>query len=275
MNEALSYSAAFMLGLMGSPHCVGMCGGIAGLLASTTRPKASADTLASDGTGYTPVAQRHSYSGLSHTGPAVWLGYLYIGLFQLGRLCSYALLGALAGGLVGGLVSASSFVISDVRWISLGLRLLASAMLIAVALSMAGWGGISQSLEALGARLWQKIQPLTRPLLPVDSSHKALRLGALWGLLPCGLIYSALAWAALSGSAANAASLMFCFGLGTTPAILGISGLAASGQLSLNTPRWRRVFAVLLIALAIGPWLIPSGGNQHHSHSQHQHHMGQ
>ncbi len=263
MNEAISYSAAFMIGLLGSPHCVGMCGGIASLLASSTAPQ-SGSTAANAPDHYIPVVERGREPQLQNQA----YQFTLISLFQLGRISCYALLGALAGGLVGSMISAGSFVIEDLSGVSKGLRVLASLMLIMVALSIAGWSRLGQIFESAGGKLWNKIQPLTTPLIPVDTPRKALTIGGLWGFLPCGLIYSALAWAAMSGSALQSALLMFCFGLGTVPAVLSISGLTGSLRLAMTKPLARRIFAVLLIVMAIAPWLIGGGGHmQHDGHS--------
>ena len=265
MNEAISYSAAFMIGLIGSPHCVGMCGGIAGLLASSTAPSAAAvQSTASATVEYIPIAERRDPAQLQNQLYQI----LLISLFQLGRISCYALLGALAGGLVGGLITASSFAIEDLANITKGLRILASLMLVMVALSIAGWTQLTRFLESAGGGVWKRIQPLTKRLIPVNSPRKALAIGGLWGFLPCGLIYSALAWSALSGSAIQSGVLMFCFGLGTVPAVMGVSGLTGSLRLLMKKPLARRGFAILLIALAITPWLA-MGEKSHAQHTGH------
>ena len=70
-----------------------------------------------------------------------------------------------------------------------------------------------------------------RAARPQVSRHRPcpvqLLLGMLWGWLPCGFIYSMLIFAALAGSAAQAAAMMLCFGLGTAPAVFGASMLSA------------------------------------------------
>ena len=66
---------------------------------------------------------------------------------------------------------------------------------------LGGWSRLVSRLEIPGRRLWRHVQPRIAPLLPVDSAPKALAVGALWGWLPCGLVYSLLATALLAGSA--------------------------------------------------------------------------
>jgi sulfite exporter TauE/SafE len=99
---------------------------------------------------------------------------------------------------------------------------LSSLMLIVLGLYLAGlWGAVRQ-LEQLGGRLWKHLQPFTRRMLPVNTVPRALGLGALWGWLPCGLVYSVLLTALASGSAAQGALIMLAFGLGTLPNLLAI-----------------------------------------------------
>lgn len=244
MPEVLSFSAAFMLGLAGSPHCVGMCGGIAGLLGASTQPQ---PRTASSSHGLAAASARPSMiaSDIGH-------GIHYSLLFQVGRIASYAMLGAL---LATGVQLFGNTAESALPQIGRILRWSASGMLIIMALSIAGWGGLSTGLEKMGAAIWARLRPISRHLLPVDSSGKALAIGGLWGLMPCGMIYSALAWAALSANPLHSAALMACFGLGTAPSMLGIGGISGSFKSALRRPGYRLLFAGLLIALAILPLL--------------------
>ena len=85
------------------------------------------------------------------------------------------------------------------------------------------WQGLAV-LEKLGAPVWAVLQPFASQLLPVRSAPAALAAGALWGWLPCGLVYTTLAWAMLAETPLESALRMLFFGLGTMPAMLG-SGL--------------------------------------------------
>jgi len=243
MPEVLSFSAAFMLGLAGSPHCVGMCGGIAGLLGASTQ--AQRTSVPSGGVAATSARASMIASDIGH-------GIHYSLLFQVGRIASYAMLGAL---LATGVQLFGNAAESALPHIGRILRWSASGMLIIMALSIAGWGGLSRRLEKMGATIWARLRPVSRHLLPVDSNSKALAIGGLWGLLPCGMIYSALAWAALSANPLHSAALMACFGLGTAPSMLGIGGISGSFKSALRRPGYRLLFAGLLIALAILPLL--------------------
>lgn len=203
--------AAVLLGLAGSGHCLGMCGGIAIAL----RPDPDAHRLL-------PVA------------------------YHVGRVISYALLGAVIGGVAGAVQLAA--------W-TIGLRFLAGALLVAMGLHVLNiWRGIDQ-LERLGGLLWRRIAPMTRVLMPPRHLSQGLILGGLWGFMPCGLIYSALGWsAATGGSAANSGLLMLLFGLGTVPSMLGTT---LAGQRAERILRDRRLKVVIGVSLmAAGTWTL-------------------
>lgn len=168
-------------------------------------------------------------------------------LFNLGRLLSYSMLGLIAGLLVSGLslqMTATQFFI----------RILAGLMLMAMGLYVSGWWLGLARLEKIAMPLWAAIQPLIKKLQSRNGLNKSLYLGLLWGLLPCGLIYSTLVWASASGSAIEAASLMFFMGLGTLPALITI-GLVG-GQL-VRTPGFRKISGLLLICYGIWTAAVP------------------
>ena len=96
--------------------------------------------------------------------------------------------------------------------------------------------------------------------MPVTSVPQALFLGAIWGWLPCGLVYSSLLWAASQGSAINSALLMLVFGLGTVPVLLA-TGMAAERLTALLRQRGVRIAGGVLVML-FGLWTLP-GPHQH------------
>nr|WP_267273298.1 sulfite exporter TauE/SafE family protein [Pseudomonas putida] len=213
--------SALVLGLLGGGHCLGMCGGLMGAL-----------TLA------IPPEQR---------GKRLRLLLAY----NLGRIVSYACAGLLLG-LAGWAVASSPA--------ALALRVVAALLLIAMGLYLAGWWSGLTRIEALGRGLWRHIQPVASRLLPVSSLPRALLLGALWGWLPCGLVYSTLLWAASQGNAGYSAALMLAFGVGTWPVLLA-TGLAAERVNALLRRRSVRVAGGVLVML-FGVWTLP-GPHQH------------
>lgn len=216
----LSYPSAFLIGLLGSTHCLGMCGGISASLSMAL-----------------PVG-----SGFRFRQSLMLLA------FNVGRIASYAVIAA-------GVALLSTSAAN--QWAELGglLRTIAGLLLILMGLSMAQWWQGIRYVERIGAPVWAKLSPLTRRLLPVRYPGQALALGVLWGWLPCGLIYSTLGWAALQPTVGSAALTMVFFGLGTLPSMLA-TGYAASWIRGLQGNRlFRKGTAVMLIVF--GLWTLP------------------
>jgi sulfite exporter TauE/SafE len=213
--------SALILGLLGGGHCLGMCGGLMGAL-----------TLA------IPNEQRSRRFRL-------------LLAYNLGRIFSYACAGLLIG-LAGWAVANSPAAML--------LRVVAALLLICMGLYLAGWWSGLTRIEGLGRWLWRYVQPLASRMLPVSSLPRALWLGALWGWLPCGLVYSTLLWSASQGNALHSAVLMLAFGVGTWPVLLA-TGLAAERTTALLRKRGIRIVGGLLVML-FGLWTLP-GPHQH------------
>ncbi|WP_337057036.1 sulfite exporter TauE/SafE family protein [Pseudomonas sp. USHLN015] len=213
--------SAMILGLLGGGHCIGMCGGLMGALTLAIPPEQRARRF------------------------RLLLAY------NLGRILSYTAAGLLIG-LAGWAVASGPA--------AMVLRVIAALLLIAMGLYLAGWWSGLTRIEALGRGLWRHIQPVAGKLLPVSSLPRALLLGALWGWLPCGLVYSTLLWAASQGSASESALLMLAFGLGTWPVLLA-TGLAAERLTALLRKRGIRIAGGVLVIL-FGIWTLP-GPHQH------------
>ncbi|MBW6390876.1 sulfite exporter TauE/SafE family protein [Billgrantia antri] len=207
--------AAFVFGLLGGAHCIGMCGGIMSALTFAVPPS---------------MRSPARLSGLL-------LGY------NLGRIASYTLAGALVASL-GTVVALSSTA-------RVGLQLFAALMLILMALYIANWWKGLLKVEALGRHLWRYLEPVGKRLMPVVKIPQAIGLGAIWGWLPCGLVYSMLAWSLATADPLRGALLMASFGLGTLPALL-VTGFAAR-QLStlIRHPATRTLAAIAIIAFAL------------------------
>lgn len=246
MIDGVAMSAALVAGLIGSAHCFGMCGGIAGAM----------------GMAAAQNGVRGGRLGLQAT------------LYNVGRITSYVV----AGIIVGLLGSALGDMIDLPSW-SLWLRGITGLVLVLLGLQIAfGWHLLT-FLERGGARLWRRLSPLAGRLLGKRGAISALGLGMLWGWLPCGLSYSMLLVAATTGTAAGGGAIMLAFGLGTLPSMIGAS--YAGGRIGgLPGGRRTRVIAGLLIVL-MGIWTaavpmrhIGSGGHDGHGSMQHEHHAG-
>ena len=198
----LSLLAAFMVGLLGGGHCVGMCGGIVGAVT------------------------------ISLPGSKPRLGFVLT--YNLGRILSYTIAGGLAGA-----VGASSFFLAHILPVQKALYALSGIMLIVLGLYLAGvWAGVTH-LESVGGLFWRKLQPYSRRFIPVQNLRQSLMVGAIWGWLPCGLVYSVLIAAIATANPVQGATLMLCFGLGTLPTLLAM-GLAAVKLKSMLQLRWVR-----------------------------------
>ncbi len=229
MNIA-DLGTALLLGLAGSGHCLGMCGGIAVALRSTP------DTIA---TSAAPSSSAPPSPPRSATRASVLMPVSY----HLGRLISYGLLGALIGSAAGAVELAAWTVF---------LRFLAGFLLVAMGLhTLKLWFGITQ-LEKLGGHVWRKLAPVAQKFMPPKHPSHGMLLGAIWGFMPCGLIYSALTWSAAAGAGAiDSGLLMVAFGAGTLPAMLSATllGQRASAFLSLG---WvRKALGTLLVLTGI------------------------
>ena len=209
-------AAAFVFGLLGGAHCIGMCGGIMSALTFAVPPS---------------MRQPRRLAGLL-------LGY------NLGRISSYMIAGALVA-LLGSVLNHAldSF--------ALVLRILAAVMLILMALYIANWWKGLLRIEALGRVLWHRIEPIGRRLMPVVKVPQAFALGSLWGWMPCGLIYSMLAWSLAVAEPLRAAAMMGAFGLGTLPAVLATGVAARRVSIWIRSPATRTLAALLIITFAV------------------------
>jgi sulfite exporter TauE/SafE len=203
---------AFLIGLIGAGHCMGMCGGIASMLTF----------------------------GQSQPSKTIPLFY------NSGRLLSYAFIGAIVGGAVASISEVSSLN-NALTW----LRLAAAVFMVLLACYIGRWWQGLLAVEKLGQTLWRFISPAGKSLLPLKSPIHAIPFGFIWGWLPCGLVYSTLTWSAVSGSALNGALIMVAFGLGTLPAML-LMGFGATYLHKLQQSQiFRNLGALILLTYGL------------------------
>lgn len=196
MTTDFSYVGAFLVGLMGAGHCLGMCGGIVGALA-----------MAVPDDEHAAFFQRKR-----------WQMTL---LYHFGRVFSYTL----AGAVVGGLTYWMSEMV-QMKSMLLGMRLLAGSMMLMIGLYLAHvWRGLHR-IEVVGHFLWQKVMPFAQRTGQFKTHSQAMVAGFFWGWLPCGLVYSTLTWALATGHPIEGARIMLAFGLGTMPGLLLMGGVA-------------------------------------------------
>ena len=229
------FLAAFSMGLFGSPHCLGMCGGI----------------VTAFGLSMQQVSNSKK-NGLILT-------------YHFGRLISYAILGLLASLL--GVAIFQSFMSNSAP------RMVLGAVLVLIGLGMLGLPLFNQ-LEIVGMRFWQSLAPVRKKVFPIDSFGKALFAGLLWGFLPCGLVYGALMMAIAGNQVATGAALMFVFGLGTIPMLIATQKTVGVLQSSIKNFRLRQINGVIMLLSGLAVIFLPMLMKHQHAagHHDRQHH---
>ncbi len=225
------YITAFAMGLFGSLHCVGMCGGI---------------TIA--------------FNQTTNKNKQLQLGLIY----QLFRVISYSILGALSAVL--------GFAILSVKLPIL--PILSGVFMILLGLYLINISSPLLALEKIGYKIWNKIRPIQASFLPIDSTPKAIVIGLLWGFLPCGLVYSALALAISSADPVQGFIVMLCFGLGTLPMMYAM-GVSSHKVVNYFKSNWIKN-SIALFFIIMGAFYIWSAFSQDHSqHRNNSHEMHQ
>lgn len=210
-HDPLILLSALLLGLLGSGHCLMMCGGLSSALGLNMPAK--------------PAATQ------------------YILAYNTGRIISYTLAGLIVGSL--GFWFSKQLASLDI------LRYLAGMMLILLGLYLGKWFNGLIYIEKTGHWLWPKIQPLSKRFMPVRSVRDAIMVGMVWGWLPCGLVYSALIWASLESHMLASASIMLFFGLGTLPAMLATGLFAQRFNQFVRKAWFRQGSSILMICFGI------------------------
>ncbi|MDJ0956011.1 MAG: sulfite exporter TauE/SafE family protein [Arenicellales bacterium] len=228
MPSELTFLAALLVGFLGSTHCIGMCSGIAGTVGASTA-----------------------------TNPSFLDRSSYLLLYNIGRISSYVIAGCAAGAV--GQIGLGVFPETVAHSIAL---VISVVFLIALGSYLAGWWSFLPKLELVGTRLWRIVEPWGRKLLPVRNRFQAFLFGCVWGWLPCGLVYSVLAWAVAVGSVKQGALLMLGFGLGTLPTVLCL-GMAGQTLLRLRSKALVRQAAGISLVLFAAVMFTMHQINQH------------
>ena len=235
-----SYITAFLLGLFSTVHCIAMCGSVIGALTLSL-----------------PAEIRESQRKM--------LPYVFN--YNLGRLLSYGVAGLIVGSLSAPLLAFNGHLV---------LRYLSVIVMVCMGLYLAGWFPKFAHMERLGSPIWKWLQPIGQKLLPVKKLSQAFYLGIIWGWLPCGLVYAALAVAATAGDPAKASMVMLAFGAGTLPAVMGagmFTGMLASLARSENL---RKIAGLLIIIMALTTALWPMDHqSEHGNQGNHVNHLMQ
>lgn len=235
--DPTTLGAAFVAGLAGSAHCMGMCGGI----------------VASLGLG----------TAGERAGALRSLGYAL--LYNGGRITSYTVAGVIVGSI--GLLAGGSLQAPGTGVV---LRAITGLVLVAIGLQIAFGLRLLQPIERVGFRLWARVAPLARGLMARPGAWAAFGLGALWGWLPCGLVYGMLFAALAAANPVESGGLMAAFGLGTAPAMIATGAFASRFRRYTHHPRFRRGAGIVVIGLglwtALAPIAMSLTGSGHGAH---------
>lgn len=221
MHESLLFTA-LMVGFLGGVHCLGMCSGVVGTLSFNLRPEVQL---------------------------SLWRMFPYQLAYNLGRVTSYALIGALFGWLGHTVTSLATFLPAQQA-----LQIFAGAFMLALGLYVAGvWNGVVV-VERLGSFIWKRLQPVVSKMTSVRTIPQAWLYGMVWGWLPCGLVYSMVIMAISAGGALQGAAVMIAFGLGTMPNLLLMGSFAFFFTRLSRNQRVRRIAGFLIMLM--GAWQI-------------------
>lgn len=196
----------------------------------------------------------------------------YVLAYNLSRVASYCSIAFILSLLIVETVP----VVSNLAFI---LRAIAGVMMILMGLFLLGRSSGLAPLERLGGVLWRYISPLASRVMPVNSLPKAAALGALWGWLPCGLVYSMLAISIAQVDVVSSVTTMLAFGLGTVPAmyVIGLLGATFSGWVTQKRIRYFLAYCVIVLGVytVFMSVMHMSGSDStqvdhsHHGHSMH------
>lgn len=223
-----SYITAFLLGLFSAAHCIAMCGSVIGAL-----------TLG------LPSEIRENQAKM----------FPYVFNYNLGRLLSYGMAGAIVGLLSSPLATINGHIV---------LHYLAVIIMITMGLYLAGWFTKFAYMERMGAPIWRWLQPIGQKLLPVRKLSHAFFLGIVWGWLPCGLVYASLVVAATTGDPVKASLVMLAFGIGTLPAVMGAGLFAGLLSAIARAKQLRKLAGTLIIAMALTTAFWPMDHSKMH-----------
>lgn len=233
MTNEIGLIAAFMTGLLGSLHCVGMCGGIVGAL-SMGLPEKSRNQI--------------------------WRLLPYQILYNSGRILSYVIAGALIAWLGAETTSQFGQSTSSIgKWLS-------GLFMVALGFYIAGWWQVLSVLERAGNHVWKYLQPLGQHFLPVKNPFQAFGLGLVWGWLPCGMVYAMLAFALSSQDSTQGGLIMLAFGLGTLPMLLLMGSAASRMSGFVRKPLVRQLAGTLILLFGLYSLFAP-GAHDHNNHN--------
>ena len=211
--------AALLMGFFGSPHCLGMCGGLVTAFGLSMKD-------------VSPTKRR-----------------ALVATYHFGRLTSYAFLGLVAG-LIG------TAVLQPLMQGNSTPRILLGLVLVFVGVTMLGAPFLNK-LERFGMRFWQYLSPIRQKVFPLNTFPRALSACLLWGFLPCGLVYGALLIAVVAHNPLSGAALMFVFGLGTVPMLVATHETVGWLRDKIGRFRLRQLNGAVMVLSGLAVVFVP------------------
>ncbi len=232
-----TFVAAILTGLLGSLHCLGMCGATAASIIGLRTNQLAQQKQVTKGRRIILLTEMDT--------PTV-RGSL---AFNIGRIGSYMMAGFIVAGVAGTL--AGRIVMDDVMPLRVSLFVFGQILVIATGLYIAGFTKLLAPFERLGGYFWRFLQRRFAPRLHAHGSGNLLALGALWGWIPCGLVYGTLATAMATGRFDFGALIMLGFGLGTMPMMFAAGASAGRLRQLATMPNVRLVAGAIVVLLGL------------------------
>lgn len=232
MDTPLTVTQVFLIGLVSTLHCLGMCGGIIGALSLSL-----------------PAEVRASRLRL----------VTFSLLFNAGRIISYVAAGLLAAAF--GVEILKALGLQNAHEI---LRYAGVIFMVAIGFYLAGWFPQMANVERIGQPVWRRLEPLARKMMPINSPARALLYGMAWGWLPCGMVYMVLLMTVTAGSAAQGGYMMLAFGIGTLPSMLSAGVMAGWIRRMAGSAQARQIIGMIIIMMALASLFITVDPAHHH-----------
>jgi sulfite exporter TauE/SafE len=207
------YLEIFIIGVLGSMHCIGMCGGFVAMY-SLKKPVIR------------PTLSSHI-------------------LYNLGRITTYSLLGGILG-YIGSFVA----YIGEYRGIPGASLLIAGSLMVLMGLNIAGVLGKRGLFEETGITRNATFRRSIHRIFALESMWSTFLFGLLLGFLPCGLLYPIFMNAAASGGFISGMLIMAVFGFSTVPAMMSFGFLMTRLRPHMKRALYRAA-AVLIVLLGL------------------------
>lgn len=186
----------------------------------------------------------------------------YVFSYHLGRIISYTALGLILGNILPILG-----IHSEITDWQIPLRRFSALIIILIGFVMIFDLKPFNLLEKYINKIWQPLAKKVQNFLPIKYHSDALIIGMIWGLLPCGLIYSTLLLAITSGHSLYSGLIMFVFGITTMPSMLIITLFAHKSRIFLHNKLIKIILGIITIGLGISG-LYHSQTHNHNNHQQ-------